>query len=270
MSLTSELKQANSAVSQFFNYFNFNDLIKSENLQLRNSETLLPENQEAYPWSLVGHVTEYLIDLYLGVSIETLFPMRYYSNKRDSFYLNTVSQYSQNKLKDLPKIINILFQLAQVEAALRSKQPTPQFKNASDIVVKDVSKIFNKVKANPYLNPKVSYKYNPLFQLGNLVGGADADLIKQELNNNTLIDFKTSKEAKINNSMIHQLLGYYFLDNPSQYQLKNLAIYLTRQDRVLTWDIKSLICDHSHFTDLKSARSEFIANLYSPNKLKPK
>ena len=268
MSLTSELKLANSPISQFFTNFNFTDLVKSENLKLKNCETLLPENLEKYQWSLVGHVTEYLINLYLGVDIQLLFPMRYHPNKRDSLYIKATNDYSQNKLKNLPETINCLYKLAQVEASIRSGHPIIEHKDASTIIMNDVLEIFKKVKANPYLSPKDRYKYNPLFQLGNMVGGADADLIKLELNNNTLIDFKTSKEAKINVGMIHQLLGYYFLDNPSQYQLKNLALYLTRQDTIITWDIKSLICDHSKFTDLKSVRTQFMSILYAPKTMK--
>ena len=78
---------------------------------------------------------------------------------------------------------------------------------------------------------------NPTFAGSIDVGGADGDLIVES----ALLDVKATINSKIVGSWLYQLIGYALLDYDNQYKLTNAGIYLTRQGRLIDWDIQSLI-----------------------------
>ena len=78
---------------------------------------------------------------------------------------------------------------------------------------------------------------NPIFAGSIDVGGADGDLIVES----ALLDVKATINSRIAGSWLYQLIGYALLDYDNQYKLTNAGIYLTRQGRLIDWDIQSLI-----------------------------
>ena len=78
---------------------------------------------------------------------------------------------------------------------------------------------------------------NPTFTGSRDVGGADGDLILET----ALLDVKATIHSKIVGSWLYQLIGYTLLDYDDQYELTNVDIYLTRQGKLIVWDIQSLI-----------------------------
>ena len=88
MSLTSHLKNKNSPIKQFFEEnFNRIDLfLTKENAQLKKISTILPGNEQNYPWSKIGHITEYLLAIHMGLPLENLFPMTYLKQLNNKEY----------------------------------------------------------------------------------------------------------------------------------------------------------------------------------------
>ena len=80
---------------------------------------------------------------------------------------------------------------------------------------------------------------NPKFAGSSDVGGADGDLIIES----SLLDVKSTTNPRINGAWLYQLIGYALLDYEDQYGLTNAGIYLTRQGRLVDWEIQSLIDD---------------------------
>lgn len=69
------------------------------------------------------------------------------------------------------------------------------------------------------------------------VGGADADMILDGL----LVDVKTTTTPKIAADMLHQLLGYVLLDYSDRHAVREVAIYLSRQRRLVRWPLDRLL-----------------------------
>jgi hypothetical protein len=77
----------------------------------------------------------------------------------------------------------------------------------------------------------------PVFAGSQSVGGADGDLIA----GTCLVDFKTSKEPKLEARMIHQLVAYALLDYDDDYHLEEAAVYMARQARLLRISLEDVI-----------------------------
>jgi hypothetical protein len=78
---------------------------------------------------------------------------------------------------------------------------------------------------------------NPTFAGSMSVGGADADLIV----NRTLIEVKTTKQARPDRDWIYQLVGYLLLDIEDRHGIERLAFYLGRVPALLDWDADELL-----------------------------
>ena len=88
---------------------------------------------------------------------------------------------------------------------------------------------------NPLLSQQVCL--NPTFDGSEFVLGADADLIVD----GCLIDIKTTINPLKDSSWIYQLLGYVLLDWHDENQIKDVAIYFSRQSFLLKWNIDDLL-----------------------------
>ena len=135
MSLTSNLKNKDSVVFRFFeDNLNMIDLfIKKENKSFSSLNTLLPKNEVNYPWSHIGHITEYLLDLHIGVPIEELFPMKYLKVLSIEKYDEIKNmKINRNKISSqFNEISSILYQLSVIETGLRN--------NPKDIHIPSIS-----------------------------------------------------------------------------------------------------------------------------------
>lgn len=96
---------------------------------------------------------------------------------------------------------------------------------------------------------------NPTFDGSQHVGGADADLIL----NNILLDIKATINPRVEPSWLYQLLGYVLLDYSDEYKMKGIGLYLARQGVLFEWDITDLLDAVTEGTapPLKELRSEF-------------
>lgn len=270
MSLTSHLKDKNSLIKKMFDeQFNNMDLfLKKENEEIKNIPVIIPTDEKNYPWSTVGHITEYLLALYIGLPIEDLFPMQWLEKLNPKQY-NQIKSYNIKKehldSEYLPNIISItLYRLALYEAELRinGKNALYQFKKdgvnlkLSDIATQDIINIF---KNSLKLFPDASYGYNPSFdpEFTKYIGGADADLIQYKDTGNLLIDVKTTKNNKLEKSWLFQLMDYVALDKENEHDFKNIGIYLPRQNKLLEYNIEEFLNEYTQFKSLKEFKNAF-------------
>lgn len=92
---------------------------------------------------------------------------------------------------------------------------------------------------------------NPSFNYSGLVGGADADLVIDDM----LIDIKTTKNLELRRSDFNQIIGYYALYEiggingmPQNYDIKRLGIYFSRYGYLYLIDVQRII-DEIKFID---------------------
>lgn len=78
---------------------------------------------------------------------------------------------------------------------------------------------------------------NPTFDGSADVGGADADLIVDSC----LIDVKATVSPKLTTDWLYQLLGYVLLDYSGRYGIREVAMYLARQQAMLRWPLDRLM-----------------------------
>jgi hypothetical protein len=78
---------------------------------------------------------------------------------------------------------------------------------------------------------------NPTFDGSVDIGGADADLIVD----GCLIDIKTVRTTGLQSRWIYQLLGYALLDYSDLYQIRKVALYMSRHAAMLEWPLDELI-----------------------------
>jgi len=270
MSLTSEIARAESPLSQYFksNFAKLPEMLRADNLELANCGSLLPSDEKNYPWAAVGHMTEYLICLSVGVSVQSLMPMVYLKESASFASLKLIKEitdaFNCTLNADSPKFATqckYLFELAQMEDSLRATGKINfkfDYPEVSSVVLEDLRAIFNNsIKGNDMLKGK--YYYNPSFDLSPLVGGADADLLKMvDSKQNILLEIKTTKHVAVNVNWIYQLVGYAFLDRINYFKIHDLAIYLPRQNVMLSWSLEEIILQATGFESVKAARREFV------------
>lgn len=287
MSLTSHLKTKSSQVTQFFeSNFNLDEFIKNENNKLKNLDTIIPKADKNYPWSHIGHITEYLLAIHMNLPFELLFPMRYLEQFNQDKY-NQIKAYNINK-KHLNSehfdgiVSKTLYHLSCFETDLRSK-PNPNYNEyikyqLPQNCIDDLKRLYvESISTIPLFNNNDNdFIYNPSFNqpLTKLIGGADADLIYEDSKNGgCLLDLKTTKNPKIDKTMLFQLLGYIALDSDNEFKISKMGLYLTRQKEVVIYDLKELIKEYSNFSSVYDFRSKFattLFNLHYPNMMNMK
>lgn len=109
---------------------------------------------------------------------------------------------------------------------------------------------------------------NPSFNYSGLIGGADADLVIDDM----LIDIKTTKNLELRRSDFNQIIGYYAsykmgdIDGrPQNYDIKRLGIYFSRYGYLYLIDLKKII-DEIKFIDFLEWFKQRATESYIPDK----
>jgi hypothetical protein len=97
------------------------------------------------------------------------------------------------------------------------------------------------------LRPERNGWLNPVFRASRLVAGADADLVVDDM----LVDIKTSVDSRVYRDQFNQVLGYYLLhllgglkSAPRRHAIRRLAVYQSRQGRLLLWNVSDIAPRH--------------------------
>ena len=77
----------------------------------------------------------------------------------------------------------------------------------------------------------------PGFEGSDVIAGCEGDLVLDDC----LIDVKTTIRPKIQGTWLRQLVCYYLMDLNDSYGINRVGIYLSRQAKLLEWDVKELM-----------------------------
>jgi hypothetical protein len=184
------------------------------------------------------------------------------------------------EMKD--ELIKSALLLAQVDAIFRGglRAVGEGFGTVDDGDITDLKNLVLIIDPKIFKSKKVC-SLNPTFGLAsNLIGGADADLIID----NMLIDIKTTKNPTFTRNYFNQLIGYYVLsliggiwsdtEETPPTNVDTLGIYYSRHAQLYTIPVENVI-DEDRFPSFikwfkERARTELSQNLESLNQhLKP-
>jgi hypothetical protein len=149
-------------------------------------------------------------------------------------YLNAGGQEKPGE-----EVIAHAIRLALIDSVFRSgilREST--FSSVNGRVVEDLTCLIELVKPRDFLMRKLCV-LNPTFgEASKLVGGADGDLLLDEM----LIELKTTKALELERTTFDQLIGYYILSRiggiaglPQQHRVGRLAVYYSRYG--VFWEI---------------------------------
>ena len=274
MSLTSKLKskkpediafqkllRANLPKSQDFHTLSGKKSFSKEYELLIEYKLLNP-----YEASLLGTAFDYLIRLDIarktgqpfdvdkivavkGYSrLKNLFPKDKSLPKKFSTAQKNMKNYQSDKslglLKNKEAIYADCFLCANLDIVVRSGQPPETLTKMYTLPNKVFLEEFKELqylaheKLLNLFSESDSIYYNPKFGIASaMVGGADGDIIL----NDTLIDFKTSKNSGYSWQEAAQLVGYYLLSkidqklgNPRAVDFNKVALYQARYGELVT------------------------------------
>lgn len=272
MSLVSHLNSATSPVNIYFqeHFKGLGSFLKDDNKVIDIPNVIAPTDKKNYPWGLVGHIAEYLFQINLGLKVQMLYPMKILARANSTpakiLYNKVITAFKApidvSNVRFLDQC-NALYSLASLEHHWRSEAIVVIQNNpVSEAVLLDLMNLWEcSLKISPYYGIMDKYIYNPEFSLSPVVGGADADFIKVSPDKNvgnTLVDMKLTIVPEIKHKWIYQLLGYYFLDKSGYYKIKNLEIFLPRQNSLLRWTVEELILGASDFESVRRAKAGFM------------
>ena len=148
--------------------------------------------------------------------------------------------------------LDVIYRTGRTEFAIR-KQASDEEATAE---VEHVKKLFYAVNWQPFLARRQCV-LNPTFgRAGDLVGGADADIIIDGV----LIDLKVTATLSVQRSHLNQLIGYYLLSlihtkkcKPI-YPIHTVAFYFPRADYLLQMPI----ANYFNKADFQQRKAEFI------------
>ena len=275
MSLVSHLNSATSPVNIYFqeHFKGLSDFLKADSKVIDVPDVIVPTDKNGYPWGIVGHMAEYLFQINLGLKVQMLYPMRILARANSTpakmLYNKVIMAFKApvdvNNVRFVEQC-NALYSLASLEHHWRADAVVfIQNNKVSEAVLLDLMNLWEcSLKVSPYYGIMDKYIYNPEFSLSPVVGGADADFIKvspDKKQGNTLVDMKLTIIPEIKNKWIYQLLGYYFLDKNGYYKIKNLEIFLPRQNSLLRWTVDELIIGASDFESVRRAKAGFMSAL---------
>ena len=275
MSLVSHLNSATSPVNIYFqeHFKGLSDFLKADSKVIDVPDVIVPADKNGYPWGIVGHMAEYLFQINLGLKVQMLYPMRILARANSTpakmLYNKVIMAFKApvdvNNVRFVEQC-NALYSLASLEHHWRADAVVfIQNNKVSEAVLLDLMNLWEcSLKVSPYYGIMDKYIYNPEFSLSPVVGGADADFIKvspDKKQGNTLVDMKLTIIPEIKNKWIYQLLGYYFLDKNGYYKIKNLEIFLPRQNSLLRWTVDELIIGASDFESVRRAKAGFMSAL---------
>lgn len=282
MSLTSHLSIENSPVTQYFKkHFKFSPFLEEENKGLAGAYTIRPKSFTDYPWADMGHMTEYLLALHIGLPIEFLLPVRFAKKEYTPVFYEMKRKYdgfsARTQKIDFKQLSDDLYKLSKIEGVYRNNHHLElshlQKISATQAMRDDLKTIYDLSLSQHELfnDKKTKFKYNPIFDLSNQIGGADADLCVLRSHGNYLLDLKTTLKPVVKEEMMQQLLGYVFLDKSNEHNFVDVGLYLPRQNLISEWKIVDLIKNYSDFSTVEEAKSTFISvvnNLNNNKKIK--
>ncbi|MCK8061701.1 MULTISPECIES: hypothetical protein [unclassified Fusibacter] len=156
-------------------------------------------------------------------------------------------------------LIKPLIKMSRIDMIHRSAQnDIDVFAEVDSKDIEDIQNLYNVFKQQDWVAKDVCY-LNPVFGEASLmVGGADADLIF----NDVLIDFKTIKKAGMTRTSFDQLMGYYLLneiggitEKGKIQTINSVAIYSSRYGEIMKIDIEDIF-DTNRLPELKSWMKE--------------
>lgn len=80
---------------------------------------------------------------------------------------------------------------------------------------------------------------NPVFSASVAVGGADGDLVVDDL----LVDIKSSASMSLERVDVWQLVGYALLDADGHFGIRRVGFYVARRPALIVWDLDKLVCE---------------------------
>jgi hypothetical protein len=162
------------------------------------------------------------------------------------------------------KIARCAILLAKLDMVYRSSRLDPKFEEADQADIQDLIDMISIVPIQSLINHN-AILLNPNFgESSLLVGGADTDLIIDDL----LIDIKTTIKSGISTDNLNQLLGYYILTrnqhhiNPNYPVINKLGIYFSRHGYLWTIDA-NLWTNNSEFQEIEKWFVEKANEIYS-------
>lgn len=251
MSLTSLIKTNKELVNKIDKSINFKPFrIKKPLLIFSNDNK---DDKRKYKFTTIGTAYDYIVRINL------------LKHKGETFnYRNTISYQGYNNYNNKPfgtiNIVVYTYILNKVETytggeltfeqakaflqyAIFDSYGRKQFKltpfelsftdeEVNDLIALSKLGIDTLLELNP-----VNIDVNPTFLYSKLYGGADADLIIDDI----LIDIKTTIVDQFTKDYIHQLIGYYTLCKLENKNINKIGIYFARHNHLELIDIDKLI-----------------------------
>lgn len=139
----------------------------------------------------------------------------------------------------------------------RTKSTHDILNAVSPVMVEDLTRLSRGFSRTFDVLSLDSVTVGPGFAGSDVVDGCEGDLIVDGM----LIDLKTTAQPKIAGAWLKQLVCYYLMDLNDSYNITKLGVYLTRQSKLVDWDVPMLlqILTGNGKTDPMELRAEFRA-----------
>ena len=138
---------------------------------------------------------------------------------------------------------HICLQMAKLDQVYRARYVHEDFETVDPDDVSDLMTMFEQVKFNIFKAHEVCL-LNPPLKAAGLVGGADADIVLDDL----LIDLKTTTSFSLTINQLNKLYGYLVLSRlggfagvKSSPEIRRLGIYFARYDYLFTFNVEDVI-----------------------------
>lgn len=157
--------------------------------------------------------------------------------------------------------------LAQMDALYRSGILPPSLGQVERGDIQDLRNLISLVKPETFKAKKTCF-LNPTFGHGSeLVGGADADLIVDDM----LVDIKTTKFLTFTQDQYNQLIGYYILSKIGKVNefedisISKIGIYFSRHGMLHTISAKD-IEDNPNFSKFVGVFEKLATVMFNEHK----
>jgi hypothetical protein len=182
-------------------------------------------------------------------------------------------EYSFGQPSTIETVAKCCQYLAVAEAFVRSGSFNPEFWwNAA--VQKELLALDAIFQPGDMFTFRWACLLNPSFRASRYVGGADADLVVDDM----LVDFKTTKYIGADSQHLRQLAGYVALhsmggipmDERGTFDcpIRRVAIYFARYGRLAVWNLEELFPGDSLKCFANAFRDAILA-MHPPGKVRP-
>ncbi len=162
--------------------------------------------------------------------------------------LNQQAFLKDGKLSE--DLLSSCIKLAQLDATYRGSSTrgepyiAPDLGIIDSLDIKDLKNLISLIDLEKFKAKKVCL-LNPTFgEASMLVGGADCDLVLDDM----LVDIKTTKNLKLTRDYFNQLIGYYVLSkissidrSPKGHEIKRLAVYFSRHGYMHIYTVNEIV-----------------------------